>query len=122
MKQEQKERIIKHGENLIKVFNLKDVDPLELCRKLHRLENKMHRTAEDYCNGVIDDNEYERKEEITLKSLDKILNFKAQKIPVIINGDPRGYALKIKSEYAREKCYFLEGDLGGYGIIAPDIN
>ena len=54
--------------------------------------------------------------------IDKALNFKAQGIPVFINGDPRGYALKIKEEYVRKHNLKIYRDFGGYGIIAPEFD
>ena len=43
-------------------------------------------------------------------------------VPVFVNRDPRGYALKIKSEWVREKGAAIHQDWGGYGIIAPEID
>jgi hypothetical protein len=43
-------------------------------------------------------------------------------VPVFLNGDPRGYALKIESGWMREQNEFrLHSDMGGYGILAPEI-
>lgn len=42
-------------------------------------------------------------------------------VPVFINLDPRGYALKIDDEWMRRKDAKLHTDMGGYGIIAPEI-
>ena len=46
-------------------------------------------------------------------------------VPIFINRDPRGYALKIKSEYMAGAGWIaqwaLMRDWGGYGIIAPEI-
>lgn len=42
-------------------------------------------------------------------------------VPVFINLDARGYALKIKDEYMLEHGLNLHRDWGGYGIIAPDL-
>ena len=36
-----------------------------------------------------------------------------------INNDARGYALKLKSEFIKDKT--IHRDWGGYGIIAPDF-
>ena len=43
-------RIAKHGDTLKQMFNL-DIDSVELCKKLFRLENIAHKLATDYCNG-----------------------------------------------------------------------
>lgn len=50
-------------------------------------------------------------------------------VPVFINRDPRGYALKIDDEWLRKMrdnpntvhLASIERDWGGYGIIAPEI-
>ena len=39
---------------------------------------------------------------------------------VFINQDPRGYALKIRTEDA--KSLDIHKDWGGYGIICPEFN
>lgn len=43
-------------------------------------------------------------------------------VPVFHNGDPRGYAIKIRDEYVREHGLSIHQDWGGYGIIAPDFS
>jgi hypothetical protein len=42
-------------------------------------------------------------------------------VPVFLNRDPRGYALKIDDEWMRSQAHPLHRDWGGYGIIAPEI-
>lgn len=101
-----------------KTFRLnKSVDPVALSKKVFRLENKAHRLAEEYCNVYIDEKDLNKKIESIEKSLDKILGYKKKKIPVFINLDPRGYALKVDTSYPT----YLPRDWGGYGLIAPDL-
>lgn len=56
-----------------------------------------------------------------------VIDFKAIRsmpriVPVILNRDPRGYALKIDDEWMRaHRDVVLHRDWGGYGIIAPDL-
>lgn len=42
-----------------------------------------------------------------------------------INGDPRGYALKIDNELSDGKALIdavkLQTDMGGFGILSPDV-
>jgi TPP-dependent trihydroxycyclohexane-1,2-dione (THcHDO) dehydratase len=121
-KDKQREAILQHGFKLIRVFNLPAAtSPVELCKKIHRIEAEAHRFAERYCNGEVTEEEDAKKETSVLKRLDAILNFKVQGIPVFVNGDPRGYALKIKDDYVREHNLDIYRDWGGYGILAPEF-
>ena len=126
-------QIENHGANLNAIFNT-GLDNIKLAKKLHSLEVKAHKLAEDYCNGVNDVNtdNWDEKCEPILKAVRKVLNmtdtYKPQcTIPVFINGDARGYALKIRDEYMT-KCSHLNGynklykDWGGYGILAPEFD
>ncbi|MFA5385415.1 MAG: hypothetical protein WC364_12305 [Eubacteriales bacterium] len=133
------QQIEKHGQDLNKIFNLNE-DPIKLSKKLHTIELKANRAATCLCNtNTLDRLELTRQEERTgikqateeeqdaffdaiLAKVDKILNFKAQNIPVFINHDPRGYTLKIKDGYVRENNLQIHQDWGGYGILAPEFN
>ena len=116
--------IVEHGKNLKRVFNLdSSIDEIKLCKALFRIENKAHRIAEDFCNGIVC-NEYQKEKIVDeiLNKVDKILNFKNQNIPVFFNGDCRGFALKIDDDYMRKnKIYPFYSDWGNFGIIAPSF-
>lgn len=117
------QQIEKHGANLNAIFET-GLDNVKLAKKLHSLELKAHKLAEDYCNGangVTTDN-WDEKCEPILKAIDKILNYEKKGIPVFINGDARGYALKIKDDYVKAQKLAIYQDWGGYGILAPDFN
>jgi hypothetical protein len=112
-------RITRHGQNLKAMFNLDhDIDPVKLCKRLLRLETKAHRLAEDFCNGVIDQIEWDKKADQILTKVETIL--KNKKV-LFLNGDARGYALKIDDEYLKNNNFNIHRDWGGYGIIAPDF-
>lgn len=115
------EQIARHGYALIKFFGLPDQDPVALSKKLFRLENKAHYLAERYSNGYIELDEFENQSNKILINLAKIIGSKNIN-KVFVNGDPRGYALKIDDKY-RDKLhkFGIERDWGGYGIIAPDF-
>jgi len=122
-KNRRREQILLHGFKLQNLFGIKDIGPVALAKSVHRLEVKAHRIAEDYCNGVID-NEFEqdRQEHRIMKFLDQLLGYKSKGIPIIFNGDPRGYALKIDDAYVREHRLDIHRDWGGYGILAPEFD
>ena len=118
-----REQILKHGFNLQEIFNIHDIGPVTLAKKVHRIEVKAHKLAEDYCNGLLEtDDFYEKKEGSILKSLDKVLDFTSKNIPVFVNGDPRGYALKIDDAYVKANDLDIHRDWGGYGILAPEFD
>ena len=118
-------RILEHGWKLKRAFYLpEEVDALALCKKLRKLDIQETQHSEDLCNGVIDptDAELAARVKQTLNAVDKLLCFRVLGIPVFINGDPRGYALKIDDKWMREhpECD-LPRDMGGYGLIAPNL-
>jgi hypothetical protein len=119
-------RIQKHGEDLKTLFNLPaDTDPVKLCKALRRLEAKGEAIGLQLCNGPeMSEEEQEKRSGVVLIAVYKKLKNTDKRVPVILNLDPRGYALKIKEEWTREyrnagKSIYT--DMGGYGIIAPDL-
>lgn len=119
-KQKMYDLIKKHGQDLNVLFGL-TYDPIELCKKLRRLEIKMNAVAVQYCNGEMRLDQFELHEKVMLNRLEHILKYSEKKIPVFVNGDPRGYALKIDSDYVSKNGVNIYRDWGGYGIIAPDL-
>ena len=107
-----------HGHRINAIFGT-DHDPIELCKKLRRLENKQNRANENYCNLADYGEQWEAETEKTKKALIKLLG---DSIPVYINGDPRGYALKIEDKIVRDNNLRIHTDMGGYGILAPDFS
>ena len=126
-KEELYSRITRHGQNLKAMFNLDpNLDPVKLCKKLFRLENKAHKLAEDFCNGIIDQLEWDKKADQILTKVETILKVPTgrgiiNKKVLFLNGDARGYALKIDDEYLKNNNFNIHRDWGGYGIIAPDF-
>jgi len=128
MKKADKEEIYKqikaHGTNLLNIFpKAAENDPVKLCKKLNTIERKARWRATEYCNGTYQDNKEGDKMELDdqkqIKAINKILGNKQSNIKILINWDPRGYALKISTEQAQEMTIYR--DMGGYGIIAPDF-
>lgn len=129
MNRKQEEAIIAHGTNLLAIFpNAKEKDPLKLCKALRKLESQAHAIAVRLCNGP----EFPGGDDCVDRMTDTILD-KANlllgnirrpdnaKLPVFINRDPRGYALKIEDTWMQAHHPKLESDWGGYGIIAPEF-
>ncbi len=106
-------KIENHGKKIIEYFNLKDVDPIQISKRLFSLENKMHKACEDYCNGYIGEKEFDIMED---KVLNKIKILLGTSDNVFVNGDPRGCSLKINIP----NTFFVQ-DWGGYGILAPNF-
>ena len=111
-------QIDQHGQRLNDLFKT-NLDNVSLCKKLFRLENKTHRLAEQYCNGDIDCDQWEKETDKVLSKVSQILSTSEENI--YINGDPRGYALKFSSSFTNNNLDFMYRDFGGYGIIAPDF-
>jgi hypothetical protein len=105
-----------HGNNLKFLFNV-EMDSIALCKKLFRLETKAHKLSTDYCNGLIDCDVWEIKSKEILNKVSKILNCNTNNL--FVNGDARGYALKIDDDFVKDKSIYK--DWGGYGILAPDF-
>ena len=118
-KQMQYQAIEKHGMNIKRIFNL-SILPIALSKKLRRLEVKAHRYTTAECNGEAVPEGWEKKIE---ESLAKVLSQKTFNIvvPVFINKDARGYALKIDDVYVRDNNLTIHTDMGGYGILAPEF-
>ena len=119
--------IVKHGETLKMVFGLdKKTDPVKLCKALRKLERKGAALALRGCNGP----EWASEEAedaayvVVLSQVEKLLNVSASGVPVFCNRDPRGYCLKVPTEFVLahfELTRDLYKDWGSFGIIAPDL-
>jgi hypothetical protein len=127
-KQTMYQQITEHGNNLNAIFNT-GIEPVKLCKSLRRLEAKAHQLATDYCNGEngVNTENWEIKTAPILAAVRKILypngmTGDGQKDwCIFLNGDCRGYALKIRSEYVSNNNIAIYKDWGGYGILAPDF-
>lgn len=113
-KSEMYARIRKHGQDLLAIFpDAIEQDPVTLCKKLRRIEARANRAACDACTHQAGADAWEAESDRARLAASKIL----QTDRVWINGDPRGYSLKIDLGPGEE----LHRDWGGYGIIAPDL-
>ncbi len=113
----------------------RDVNPdntangLQLWRRLARIERVANAAACHYCNGKTcrhngeefhfesDENAWDRFHEVIEGEVAKV--FGGQCPPgFFVNGDARGYALKLQPGSTR---HALHCDWGGYQILAPTI-
>jgi len=118
---ERTERIKKHGLQLLAIFpNALEKSPIALCKKLRRLENKARHAAIALCDVL----NYQAQAEAVFDSVaSKLRHLLSDGAPIIINRDPRGYALKICDEWvSKNPGINIHRDVGGYGIIAPEID
>ncbi len=112
----------RQGERLLAIFPAaKEFTPWALYRAVRELERRAHKLAEDQCNRPLSSSYITRMEDAIESALDEILEYRAAKVPIFLNGDPRGYALKISDEYVRKNKLDIHTDWGGYGILAPDF-
>ena len=111
-------RIQAHGEKLNAIFKTAH-DPVTLCKKLRILEGKQQRANENLCNLPDYQSVFDKQCERTEKAVVKLLG---DVVPVYINADPRGYALKIDDKIVRDRKLDVYKDWGGYGILAPDLS
>lgn len=121
------QQIEKHGNSLNAIFNT-GIDSVKLCKNLRKLEIKAAKLATDYCNGEngVDTENWELKCAPILAAVRKLLFVNGMtNTPldwcIFINGDARGYSLKISDKYVRENKLNIYTDWGGYGIICPDF-
>lgn len=138
MTPKQREAIERHGNNLLAIFpDAAERDPVELCKRLRRLEARGGTIALRRCNGP----EYqpwalESAVETLLGKVNELLcNMRQESdgcwvmaVPIFVNLDPRGYALKVDANWLRTLPEEMRGrfaglhrDWGGYGILAPEI-
>jgi hypothetical protein len=116
---EKRNQTVRHFSNLGRILNKTPEEVSEVYGSLKKIESRGHRLAEKYCNGDIDSDQWEKETEKIKALLSKILPEDLLK-NTLLNGDPRGYFLKISDEYMRAKDITLERDWGGYGIYCPD--
>lgn len=120
--QELARKIDAHGRELLRIFpNAIERDPAKLCKKLRRLEIAGASFAVRLCNGP--EFETPEAEDVAgnriLADVAKIL--RPEGVPIFLNRDPRGYALKIDDSWTRVNAMNIYKDWGGYGILAPDL-
>ena len=122
MKAENAEQLFRHVCNLQTLTGVGSYhDALDLYKKLHRLETRVHRENEDDCNGTTGLSESQETAR-DKRRFNKFQSLLPDVTGLFINGDPRGYSLKMHVKQTQElfdKGINLYRDWGGYGILAP---
>jgi hypothetical protein len=105
---------------LAKHVGLKEINGKKLSTALLKLENQAHKATTDYANGDIDEAQMDKIDSEVTGKVFKLFG----KLPgFFVNRDPRGYALKIDDKFMpRYEKVGLECDMGGYGILSPEIS
>jgi len=93
------ERQVEALEKLARMIGNEKLDGRRALRELRRLEGITHREVEDYCNGVISTARFGSKQTDARKRVCKILGGEVPGLK--IDGDPRGYAVKIEDSVER---------------------
>ena len=130
-KNQQRERILQHAWTLQTAFpNCTEQGP-ELCKKLRRIETKVHREAENLCNYpdaiLADEEKGERFKKRQLERVCELLGISPEDKIVFLNLDPRGHAVKLDPDWTRRyneeqpRERRLVTDWGDYGIVAPQL-
>lgn len=102
-------------------LGVSDPNGKKLSLALWKLEQLAHKGAEDLCNGIIEQDQWEKLSEDVTAKVQSLFSGRLEGF--FVNGDPRGYALKIDDSVVREKYadINLHRDMGGYGILSPEI-
>jgi len=89
-----------------------------LWRALCNMEEQANQWACQWCNGEIDNEEWEAKREFMLSA---IASLNGGQLPdgVFINSDARGYTLKVKEAKVPDG---MQTDWGRYGLLAAQID
>lgn len=108
------------------------VNGLTLWRALRRIERDAHAGAEAYCNGELrrfqlryyggisstEDGAWDREKQRITERVAKVFGGYVPE-GFLVNGDPRGHALKLA---IADVPPGMVTDWGGYGILAAEIN
>lgn len=136
MNHDQWRQVERHGRALLYAFRgAVEKDPVLLCKDLRRVENRITPTLVRNCNEGVPEEELDKATNRTVVYVMGILGIskrRAKEIGLFVNRDPRGYALKLDSEWTRDHNnslyprklgqYAIHTDMGGYGILAPDYS
>lgn len=111
-------------ERLGAYLGMKNPDGKKISVALWKAERIAHDMAEKACSEPVTDAEVMEAHSRSMAIVKLALG--AFPPGFFVNGDPRGYALKIDSEQpdgqALIEAVKLHTDMGGYGILSPEID
>ena len=106
---------VNHIKNLAQMTGKDLYEAGKIYSTLRRIETKANRIMCMQCNGDMTEEQGEKHDAAIKKAVIKLIG----DVPgFFLNGDPRGYTLKIKAENRPANLY---SDWGGYGILAPEF-
>lgn len=112
-------RIAIQGNALLTAYPAaQEKNPVQLCKRLLRLEREARRLTTAYNNG---DLTYEQARQLIKPLAAKLSGILGKGPGVFVNYDSRGCAFKIEPEEAAGIAG-LYRDMGGNGLIAPDLS
>lgn len=85
--------------------------------KINAIERRASKLNEDYCNVPMSEAAYTKRRNAIIKQVKSVFGGDLPE-HFHLNGDPRGYALKLDAP--REFKELMHRDFGGYIILAPD--
>jgi len=121
-RQDQLERHYTTLEKLAEHCGVNKPNGKKLSLALLKIEQRAHRVMEAFCNGECNDSGFENAKNAARENVQALFNHNLQGLK--INGDPRGYTLKIDDDVTRELFdagITMQRDFGGYGLLAPEI-
>ena len=97
-------------------------DEKKFMRRIRTLENRFSRYSVAFCNGNIEQEEFDAIYDRITEQVERAFN---GTLPdgFFINTDPRGFALKLRDTTARQlrqNGINIYTDFGGYGILSPE--
>ena len=120
-----KNEIRRHYDKLRKIyghFGLSVVNDVMAIQRLDVLDKTLHRHATMACNVPLSETQTRHHERFELEAIAEVETMLPKlKGKIFVNGDPRGFALKIHDEHRGDLIYEsgVHRDWGGYGCLSP---
>ena len=111
----------KHYWAIQRLFDLPTMSISVMHRRLRRIESQLNLAAIQWNNGEITEKRYDDQTKLVAAQLQRF--FKKKTLPLIFDGDGRGYAIKLDHDWMKQNdTTGIYTDMNGYGILAPDFS